>query len=48
MYRNAVKYCDVWLAPGSEAYDLFREKKFDQLKTLLAFCAKGREKLEGK
>lgn len=48
MYRNAVKYGDVWLAPGSEAYELFKDKKFDQLKVLLAACSAAKDKLEGK
>lgn len=31
MYRNAVKYKGVWLAPGSHSKELFDEKKFDVL-----------------
>lgn len=32
MHRNAVKYKDHgYLAPGSEAYTLYHEKKFEQL-----------------
>lgn len=31
MYRNAVKYKDIWLAPGSYSKQLFDEKKFAEL-----------------
>lgn len=31
MYRNAVKYKDIWLAPGSHAKQLYDEKKFAAL-----------------
>jgi hypothetical protein len=48
MYLNAVKYADAWLAPGSEAYTLFKEKKFDELKKLMAACSAAKDKLEGK
>lgn len=31
MYRNAVKYKDTWLAPGSYAKQLYDEKKYAAL-----------------
>ena len=31
MYRDAVKYKDTWLAPGSHAKQLHDEKKFSDL-----------------
>ena len=48
MYRNAVEYKGVWLAPGSESMKLYQEKKFKQLDELLADCEKRKRKLEGK
>lgn len=27
MYKNAVKYGEVWLAPGSKAFDLYHESR---------------------
>jgi hypothetical protein len=35
MHLKAVKYKDVWLAPGSECYDLYHDtKNKDSLKKL--------------
>lgn len=48
MYRKAVKYKDVWLAPGSEAYQLYHDKKFNELEKLLKATALAKDKLEGK
>jgi len=31
MYRNAIKYKNTWLAPGSYAKQLHDEKKFEAL-----------------
>lgn len=31
MYRNAVKYKGIWLAPGSYSLELYKEKKFGLL-----------------
>lgn len=31
MYRNAIKYKGLWLAPGSRAHQLHEEKKFEEL-----------------
>lgn len=31
MYRNAVQYKGIWLAPGSRAFQLHQEKKFKEL-----------------
>lgn len=31
MYRNAVCYRGLWLAPGSNAIKLYEEKKFKEL-----------------
>lgn len=47
MYRSAVKYKDVWLAPGSEAMSLYDAKKFDKLDKLLSDCDKAYRKLSG-
>lgn len=48
MYAKAVKYKDVWLAPGSEAFSLHADKKFEQLDKLLKQCAEAKTKLEGR
>lgn len=47
MYRNAVEYKGVWLAPGSEALELYKLKQFQKLDELLAECDKNKRKLEG-
>ena len=31
MYRNAVQYKGVWLAPNSQAFQLYHDKKFKEL-----------------
>ena len=31
MYRNAVRYKGIWLAPNSRAFQLYQEKKFKEL-----------------
>lgn len=31
MYRNAVQYKGIWLAPNSQAFQLHTEKKFKEL-----------------
>lgn len=38
MYKNAVFYKSIWLAPGSQAYQLFQEKKYEALDKLLKEC----------
>lgn len=42
MYRNAVRYIfknePIWLAPNSEAYRLYSEKKIKELDILLEQC----------
>ena len=42
MYKNAVRYVFkdkvVWLAPNSEAYKLFHDKKQKELDKLLESC----------
>lgn len=49
MYRNAVEYKGVWLAPGSESYRLFHEKKFKELDQHQKLLAENERKLiEGK
>lgn len=35
MYKNAVKYRDVWLAPASKGMELYHDKKFKELDSLL-------------
>lgn len=52
MYRNAVKYKDVWLAPGSEGYELYKErekgKNQEKLDKLIKECSDRKRKMEGK
>lgn len=48
MYRNAVKYADTWLAPGSEAMKLYNEKEFIRLNQLLDYVDREWRKLEGR
>ena len=31
MYIKAIKYKDIYLAPGSQAYQLYEDKKFQEL-----------------
>lgn len=31
VYRGAVQYKGVWLAPGSHAFQLYKDKKFKEL-----------------
>lgn len=31
MYRNAVQYKGIWLAPNSQAFQLYQDKKFKEL-----------------
>ncbi len=51
MYRNAVKYKDVWLAPGSEGYELYKEREKGKnqklLDDLVKKCDNDKRKLEG-
>ena len=50
MYLNAVKYKDQYLAPGSEAFELYHSKDKDRLKKLdehLAKLDQAKRKLEG-
>lgn len=51
MYLKAVLYKDVWLAPGSEAFELYHETKPDskvKLDKLLKECNDRKNKLEGR
>lgn len=48
MYRNAVKYKDTWLAPGSEAMVLYQAKKWKELDKHLAALDKVWKKMEGR
>lgn len=47
MYRDAVKYKDTWLAPGSEAMELFKAKKFAALDKHLKGLDEAYRKLTG-
>lgn len=47
MYRDAVKYKDTWLAPGSEAMELFKAKKFELLDKHLKALDEAFRKLSG-
>jgi len=47
MYTKAVKYKDVWLAPGSEAYSLYEAKDWKKLDALLKETDNAKRKLEG-
>lgn len=35
MYRTAIKYYGLWLAPGSVAYQLHQDRKMDALEAHL-------------
>ena len=48
MYRNAVLYNGVWLAPGSEAMELYQTKQWEKLDKHLAALDKAKRKMEGK
>lgn len=53
MYVKAIKYKDVWLAPGSEAYELYVEisskpKNQEKLDKLIKECSDRKLKMEGK
>lgn len=48
MYRNAAKYKDIWLAPGSYAMELYQAKKMQELDKHLAELDKQWKKLEGR
>lgn len=53
MYKNAVEYQGVWLAPGSEAFELYVElgskpKNQEKLDKLIKECSDRKRKMEGK
>lgn len=48
MDRRAVKYKDEWLAPGSDAMELYQTRQFDKLDKHLAALDKAKRKLEGR
>ncbi|QYW06686.1 hypothetical protein uav_155 [Pseudomonas phage UAVern] len=49
MYRDAVEYRPGhWLAPGSEALELYKAKKFKELDALLKQTDAAWRKLEGR
>lgn len=49
MYRDAVEYKPGhWLAPGSEALELYKAKKFKELEALLKQTDAAWRKLEGR
>lgn len=48
MYRNAVKYADTWLAPGSQAMELYQKKEFIELNKHLDYLDREWRKLEGR
>lgn len=48
MYRDAVKYGDIWLAPGSHGLELYRKKEFIELNKHLDHLDKEWRKLEGR
>lgn len=53
MYVKAIKYKNVWLAPGSEAYELYVEigskpKNQEKLDKLIKECSDRKLKMEGK
>lgn len=48
MYINAVKYKDYgWLAPGSDAMELYKAGKFEVLEKHLKALSDAKDKLEG-
>lgn len=48
MYRGAVQYRGVWLAPGSESLQLFKDGKFKELDQHLKAQDEKRRILEGR
>lgn len=48
MYRKAVLYKGVWLAPGSDALAMYQLGKFKDLDKHLAELDKAWRKLEGR
>lgn len=48
MYRDAVKYKDSWLAPGSQCLELYKAKKFKELDALMKKTHAAWLKLEGR
>lgn len=48
MYRDAVKYKDTWLAPGSQCLELFKAKKYKELDALLKELDAKWRRLEGR
>lgn len=49
MYRDAVEYKPgLWLAPGSEALELYKAKKWKELEALLKQTDAAWRKLEGR
>lgn len=52
MYRNAIEYNGTWLAPGSEAFELYSElktkpKNQEKLDKLIKECDDRKKKMEG-
>lgn len=48
MYRNAIKYGVYgWLAPGSDAYEMYQNKKWAELKAHLIKLDEAKHILEG-
>ena len=45
VYRGAVQYKGVWLAPGSHAFQLYQDKKFKELDQLMKEVAERDRKL---
>jgi hypothetical protein len=49
VYRNAIHYKGIWLAPDSRAHQLHTDKKFKELDELMKEVAeRDRKLLEGK
>lgn len=48
MYRNAVKYGDTWLAPGSEAKELYDNREYIRLNKHLDKLDREWRDLEGR
>lgn len=47
MYRKAIFYKGVWLAPGSESFELYNLKKMKELDKLMAKLDVDYRKLSG-
>lgn len=45
MYRNAVQYKGIWLAPNSQAFQLYQDKKFKELDQLMKEVAERDRKI---